>query len=857
MADDGGMLLNFDLSTDVVSNFSKAPAISGGRWKERFKAKKQAQYKQKRANAELNPKPVESNTDETRGHANVQMELNEIAKEWSNATPSLKRKRDDLAPKSNASTNTAKTGPPQQVISSLFSSNPTATTQPLKASEQEVVDSTPSNAPLTDGSAFGTLGLSPTLSSHLIAKLNLKTPTSIQQTAVPQLIASDSDAFIQAETGSGKTLTYLLPVVQRIISASTGTAKLHRDSGCFAIILAPTRELGRQIYSVLTQLVSHPSLHWIVPILLLGGEKKKSEKARLRKGGNIIVATPGRLADHLENTKSLDVSNIRWVILDEGDRLMELGFEETLQKILETLAQKSRVGRGFTPATDFSGIPKRMITMLCSATIKGNVQRLGDISLKDALFIKAETKGGADQDDSVPDDDFKAPAQLRQSYIVAPAKLRLVSLAAALKRAFIRRKEGVKVVVFFSCADSVDFHFKVFRRSDEENDVHGEEAERKTNPKLAIKPKRAEKELADETDDVKPEKDADDASPGNAAPKKKPFHNPAVAKAPLLDPAITLFKLHGSLTQPIRTATINAFANNKEASVLFCTDVASRGLDLPNVDLVIQFDPPFSKEDYLHRIGRTARAGREGRAMIFLLPGCEESYPSEILKGAVLGRTDSTEVLKKGFEAVKPAITIKGNNGKIEGDLVIKKSAAAATSQKHDFLPYYSGSSWEEAATEYHLDIERWVLSSPKNLEAARRAFQSHIRAYATHVASERHVFDIKSLHLGHLAKAFGLRDKPSSIKVPGRGQTGADDSNSAAGADKAKNARGGARGGKDGKRTGSGVVEMDVDSDAEERVKKRKVVSQNAEMQGTEESKKMRMKMREHMSAISEFNIG
>jgi len=129
------------------------------------------------------------------------------------------------------------------------------------------------------------------------------------------LIKENSDAFIQAETGSGKTLAYLLPIVQRIIELSEtlkkqnvedGLDAVHRDSGLFAIILAPTRELSKQIALVLESLLR--CAHWIVAGTVIGGEKKKSEKARLRKGINILVATPGRLADHLEHTERLNVS---------------------------------------------------------------------------------------------------------------------------------------------------------------------------------------------------------------------------------------------------------------------------------------------------------------------------------------------------------------------------------------------------------------------------------------------------------------------------------------------------------------------------------------------------------------------
>src|SRR5262249_22059193 len=141
----------------------------------------------------------------------------------------------------------------------------------------------------------------------------------------------------------------------------------------------------------------------------------------------------------------------------------------------------------------------------------------------------------------------------------------------------------------------------------------------------------------------------------NIAPDKTPeVTTSAPASIVSTSETITAFRLHGSLPQKIRTGTIQAFANSKTPSFLLCTDVASRGLDLPNVDLVVEYDPPFSADEHLHRIGRTARAGRDGRAIIFLLPGCEEGYVG-ILKslrqdeGMNIAGHDADELLRKGL----------------------------------------------------------------------------------------------------------------------------------------------------------------------------------------------------------------
>ena len=781
MADDG-LLLNFSVGDALVA---AKPKFTGGKWKDRLTAQKVSRHRQQKI---FNPKPAVADGVVASDLPNAAVTDADGAD--SIASRPVKRQKLDQNSKPGGtwygpertgyrhrgSHSTQGKGKPQEFVSSLFSYNPAPKAPREKEDGEELAPAEASNAPLIDGlDTFTSLGLSPTIAAHLLTKLELKAPTAIQKAAITQLLKEDSDAFIQAETGSGKTLAYLLPIMQRIIALSEknagykasltqadGNGLVHRDSGLFSIILAPTRELCKQISVVLESLLR--CAHWIVAGTVIGGEKKKSEKARIRKGLNILVATPGRLADHLSNTKVLDVSNVRWLVLDEGDRLMELGFEEEIQGIVSKLDQRSQV-------SSMHGLPIKRTTVLCSATMKMNVQRLGEISLKDAVHIKADPldfqaslNGGEPRDAA-----FSAPAQLKQSYAIVPAKQRLVTLAAVLKHAFARRGSVMKAIVFLSCADAVDFHFEIFTRK-EPTSVNGNEV------------------------------------PAPAEGVKDPRTSTTVRLASALSTAdnhVRICRLHGSLLQTTRTATLAAFTKSKDPSILICTDVASRGLDLPNIDFVIEYDPPFSADDHLHRIGRTARAGREGRAMIFLMPGPEEGYVDILRKGYREGqakglvRNDAEELLRKGF-------------GKV-------------------------GRDWEDNATEWQLEVERWVLEVPQHLENARRAFQSHVRAYATHVAAERAIFDLKSLHLGHLAKAFALRDKPGSINVPGLRQS------------KERTAREHKAQRRGTERTASDGGE-------------RKASRNDHEIpmtEGQEAARRMRMKMKEHMAGANEFNIG
>ena len=838
MADDG-LLLNFSIGDDVLK--TEPPKFKGGTWRDRLSAKKIARQRSKGQ-----PNKGSNNKDNNKGRE--PHNPNRVAIPSALDRPSKRQRIDseegrslDQTTKPDQPRQQQQQQQPRQVISSLFSRNPLP--QNVDEGAMNADDGTaggdakPSNAPLIDGlDTFTDLGLSPTLAAHLLTKLELKTPTAIQKSAISELLKEQCDAFIQAETGSGKTLAYLLPIVQRIMDLSSGFSKqqdnnlngiqqqqatVHRDSGLFAIILAPTRELCKQISVVLESLLR--CAHWIVAGTVIGGEKKKSEKARLRKGLNILVATPGRLADHLDNTQVLDVSNVRWLVLDEGDRLMDLGFEQEIQGIVRKLSARQRPSR-------IPGIPSRRTTVLCSATLKMNVQKLGEISLNDAVHIKADPADEeATQENKNTEEDsaaFKVPAQLKQSYSIVAAKLRLVTLAAYLKRTFMRKGSVMKTIVFVSCADSVDFHFEVFSRKQADGDIDTEDEEQADQ----------EQDNDEEDKDKSKKSSKDKKKPTTTTKTNGATAHGTVAPATAFSNStnkVTLYKLHGSLPQHVRTSTLTSFARNRDASVLICTDVVSRGLDLPNVDLVIEYDPAFSSEDHLHRIGRTARVGRDGRAHIFLLPGSEENYV-EILKrgyrdnnsGKALTRTDAEDILKRGF----------GSN-----------ETADATTKRAQDSSSSSGKNWEEKATEWQLDVERWALENPNLLELSRRAYQSHVRAYATHVAAERPIFNIKELHLGHLAKSFALRDRPSKINVPGLRQ-GKDETKK-----EFKTERKSTSVSKKRKKASalSGDGDDDDDDDDDDIVRAKSSVTDTATA-----AQKMKAKMMEHMAGASEFNI-
>ncbi|KAI8723562.1 RNA helicase [Fusarium sp. LHS14.1] len=686
MADDG-MLLNFELGSGPIKPQVK---FKGGRWRDRKQAEKSARLGSK-------PKPTEDGFDEQRSTKRQRTDHGGYSHSDYRADPrSFSRPK----PTDTDAQGSSGSGQPRnphadkgrQVISRLFSYNPAQKTDLEEKSDWTAPE--PTNAPLSDVASFGTLTLSARLVDEL-AKMNLERPTAIQKKVIPHMLENSSDAFVQAETGSGKTFSYLLPILHRVLLLSEkGKAQIHRDSGVFAIIVSPTRELAKQTHTVLEQLIR--PFPWLVSTAITGGESKKAEKARIRKGVNFLVATPGRLADHIDNTKALDLGTVRWLILDEGDRLMDLGFEDDLKKTIAAL-RKVDVSGKLANGTPLKSLPDRRVTVLCSATMKMNVQKLGEMSLADATFLAAKKEEGeVDMEKTA----MTAPAQLHQYYSIVPAKLRLVTLISYLKSTFSRRGKTMKAIIFISCADSVDFHYEMLR-----------------DPNNAEAPVASSKEAE---------------SISKTVAKAAYITSPA-------SPEVVLHRMHGSLSQPVRTATLRSFSACKSPSLLITTDVSSRGLDIPSVDLVIEYDPAFSFADHIHRVGRTARAGRPGDALLFLLPGTEEGY-IELLKSSTPPTPQSYDtILQKG--------------------MMTKLEFPVETSAKPD-----DGTSYHDKAESLQLHIEQRLLEDTKRLELARNGFKSHIRAYATHTKEERKHFDISELHLGHTAKSYGLREAPGGI---------------------------------------------------------------------------------------------
>jgi ATP-dependent RNA helicase DDX47/RRP3 len=341
-------------------------------------------------------------------------------------------------------------------------------------------------------SNFESLGVCKQI-AEAASSLGWKEPSAIQRELIPKLVEG-KDVVGVAQTGSGKTGAFALPILHGI---------LHKPQPFFALILSPTRELAFQITEQFHLLGSAMG---IVCCPLVGGVEHIQQAIGLARKPQILVGTPGRIVDHLYNTKGFDLRSLKHLILDEADRLLNTDFEQEIDLILKI-------------------VPQERCTQLYSATMSKKVLMLQNALLKDPVKVQIKHK-------------FKTVNTLQQQYMFIPLKYKCCYLIYLL-------------------TDMVGSTTLIFTRTCE--------ATRRISLIL---------------------------------------HNLGFNSVPI----------HGKMTQPKRLAAFNKFRTG-ERSILVATDIASRGLDISQVDLVVNYDVPMYPKDYVHRVGRTARAGRSGRAV--------------------------------------------------------------------------------------------------------------------------------------------------------------------------------------------------------------------------------------------------
>ncbi|XP_069823443.1 probable ATP-dependent RNA helicase DDX47 isoform X1 [Dendropsophus ebraccatus] len=327
-------------------------------------------------------------------------------------------------------------------------------------------------------------------------QLGWKQPTKIQIEAIPVALQG-RDIIGLAETGSGKTGAFALPILQTL---------LENPQRLYALVLTPTRELAFQISEQFEALGSSIGVKSAV---IVGGIDMMSQSLALAKKPHIVIATPGRLIDHLENTKGFNLRSIKYLVMDEADRILNMDFETEVDKILKV-------------------IPRDRKTFLFSATMTKKVQKLQRAALRDPVKCAVSSK-------------YQTVEKLQQYYVFIPSKFKDSYLVYILNEL-----AGNSFMIFCSTCNNTQRVAYLLRNL-----------------------------------------------------------------------GFTAIPLHGQMSQNKRLGSLNKF-KAKSRSILLATDVASRGLDIPHVDVVINLDIPTHSKDYIHRVGRTARAGRSGKAITFV-----------------------------------------------------------------------------------------------------------------------------------------------------------------------------------------------------------------------------------------------
>lgn len=345
------------------------------------------------------------------------------------------------------------------------------------------------------------------LNSWIVAQCNsmgLKKPTPIQENCIPRILQGD-DCIGCAKTGSGKTLAFALPILQ----------KLSDDPyGIFALILTPTRELAFQIGDQFAAIGKSINLKKCV---IVGGMDMVVQGLELAKKPHIVVATPGRLADHLESCDTFSLKRIKFLVLDEADRLLGGHFDEQLKTI-------------------FSALPKDKQVLLFSATMTDTLDKVKHITSGKTFMFECKDESG-----------IATVKELDQRYVLCPHEVRDSFLVEVIRTFRETNKEGSIMIFTDTCKNCQLLSIML-------NEVG--------------------------------------------------FNNVA---------------LHAMIKQKDRLAALTQFKSN-HAKILIATDVAARGLDIPTVELVVNHVIPNVEKEYIHRVGRTARAGKGGMAISLITP---------------------------------------------------------------------------------------------------------------------------------------------------------------------------------------------------------------------------------------------
>ncbi|CAL8464167.1 g3702 [Coccomyxa elongata] len=460
----------------------------------------------------------------------------------------------------------------------------------------------------------------------VLDSLGFVTATPVQEATIP-LFAANKDVLVGACTGSGKTLAFLIPLIEQLRRLEDPLKK-HQVG---ALVVSPTRELARQIHTVLEPFAA--SVPGLTTMLLMGGSDPVADlRAFKDRGAHILVGTLGRLTDVFEKSDVLDTRRLEVLVLDEADRLLDGKHgKDQMEALIRRLPTQRRTGL-------FSATQTEDVKDLAKAKMR-NPYRV-NVAVEPVASTSGRTIDGLSSGRGL--EQRVTPNGLQAFYTICQSDEKLAQLAH-----FLQEHRDEKVIVYFLTCACVDFY------------------------SLAL---------------------------------------PAAAGAEQLD----VTALHGKMKQSQREAKLAAFAASPSGTLL-CTDVAARGLDVPDVAWVVQVDPPQDPDVFVHRVGRTARMGRSGRALTFLLP--HEAAYVEFLR------------IRK-----------------------VPMVEEEATKNVQEVLPR----------------VRRLAETDREVMEKGTSAFVTYVRGYREHQC--RFIFRSEALDLGRLATAFALLRLPRMPELRGLG---------------------------------------------------------------------------------------
>ncbi|CAD7960557.1 unnamed protein product [Amoebophrya sp. A120] len=542
--------------------------------------------------------------------------------------------------------------------------------------------SSSSSGPLLTKKFFSDLPISRKTNSGLKDNKFLQM-TPIQRAAIPHALAG-RDIMGEAKTGSGKTLAFLIPVLEKLYRERWSSL-----DGLGALIISPTKELAYQIFQVLKQIGKH---HDFSAGCLVGGRDFESEQKGITKM-NLIVATPGRLLQHLEETSLFQTDNLQILVLDEADRILDLGFKDVMNNILEQL-----------------GSANSRQTLLFSATLRPNIHQLANCALSSEKQVLALNGGGNRTTGGTPgaysaatgdtslltQDQQMEKNRLQQHYTILPLNEKITMLFA-----FLRAHSQKKTIVFFSSCKQVRFFYETFKR---------------------------------------------------------------------LKPGPALFEFHGKMSLTKRLLIFNSYLEKERAACLLSTDVASRGVDFPEVDWVVQVDCPDSVDTYVHRVGRTARFQNFGNSLLMLLPTEKNGFLKKLVNRKIVDTCEGYDECSRsttGHDS-QTSIGARRKQDRLSDDSEGGDDEARTPAEnvkrknQHQHQAVLKQVKMKQSKQIAILPQIRSMLSQLPNVNhLAKKAFQSYCKSYYLQPDKEVFVENLEELPLNEFSQSLGLGVTP------------------------------------------------------------------------------------------------